>query len=516
MDENTLDDMPFDFFEEEDEDLKPSKPVYKVLVADDDTEVHAITNMALSNFEFEGFGLEVLHAYSGAETKTLMAANEDVAILILDVVMEDNNTGLDVVDYLRHTLNNTLTRIILRTGQPGEAPKESVIKTYEINDYLLKTELTVQKLYAALWTGLRSYRDLKKLAAHKHGLEKIIETSAKLFTHQSFGDFLNSILTEMSHFYINNPALIYLSEASEQNGFVSIEKHNSIVIVAATGKYAPYIGKTIDQVSGLDSIRDWMAVKGEAIEGIKVIDGGFLIRGGGLDQLNNYIFIEGDNRQYDFELINLFLKNYALALDNFILKNTLSTTQKEMILVLCEAIEINFLEPSNHVRRVSRMMFNFARHLGYAYCECEILRVASLLHDVGKLKISKDLLSKTGSLTEAEYEIMKNHTVLGHEMLSKSPTDILQIAGELALNHHERFDGLGYPYKKTGLLIPKSARMLAIVDVYDAMTNPKVYGEVKTRDQAVDYLLVEKQRHFDGDLVTVFLEHLEDILAHET
>jgi len=512
MSDINLDEMAFDFFEEEEEiELKPQ---YKILVADDDQEVHAITEMALSTFEFEGFGLNILHAYSGQETRELMAEHEDVAILILDVVMEDNNSGLDVVDYLRHKLKNTMTRIILRTGQPGEAPKESVIKTYEINDYLLKTELTIQKLYAALWTGLRSYRDLKKLEAHKVGLEKIIETSAKLFNHHTFGEFLNSILMEMSHFYKNSPGLMYVSAKKEMNqsGFVSIGQQSKVVIVAATGKYEPYIGQEIEQVEGLEGISEMMLDSKEGDENIQFIKDGFLIRGGGHEQLDNFIFIEGDNSCYDFDLINLFLKNYAMALDNFILKNTLSTTQKEMIFAITEAIEINFIEPSDHVRRLSQMMFNFAHRAGYAYAECEILKVASLLHDVGKMRLPQDLLLKAGSLTEEEYDQVKQHTILGHKMLSKSPSDVLQVAAELALNHHERYDGQGYPYKKSGMLIPKSARMMAILDVFDAMTHAKVYGQVKTVDQAKAYLIDQRGKHFDSGLVDIFIEHLDEII----
>lgn len=508
-----LDNMAFDFLEEDEEEI--IKPTFKLIIADDDKEVHIITEMALQNFEFENKGLSVIHAYSGKETLKVMTENPDTAILLLDVVMEDTKSGLDVVDYLRNTLNNKLTRIILRTGQPGEAPKESVIREYEINDYLLKTELTIQKLYAALLTALRSYRDLLALEKHKEGLEKIIETSANLFNHSSFNEFLTSILTEMSHFYKEKPDMLYLTkhESESQNGFVSIEKYKKTIIVAATGKYEPYVGKNIENVESLAFINEWVKDREQDDdESIQFIDDGFIIRGGSNTQLSNFIFIEGDNQQYDFNLINLFLKNYSLALDNYILNNTISSTQQEMIFALGEVIESHFEENSVHVRRLSEMMYNFATLNGFTYAECEILKIASTMHDAGKIGIPDEILKKPGRLTDEEFEIIKQHTEIGYKILSKSQLDILQIAAEIALNHHEKFDGSGYPYGKKGKLIPKSARMLAILDVFDALTHKRVYKDAIGVEEAVKYIYQNKGSHFDPELVDIFIDNLKQII----
>ncbi|MDR1162850.1 MAG: response regulator, partial [Candidatus Accumulibacter sp.] len=134
--------------------------LWKLMIVDDEPEVHTITRLALSGFAFEGRGLEFLSAYSGAEAKTLMAAHPDTAMVFLDVVMESEDAGLDVVRHIRDTLGNTMTRIILRTGQPGQAPERQVILEYDINDYKTKTELTAQKLFTSVVAGLRAYADL--------------------------------------------------------------------------------------------------------------------------------------------------------------------------------------------------------------------------------------------------------------------------------------------------------------------------------------------------------------------
>jgi response regulator RpfG family c-di-GMP phosphodiesterase len=508
-----FDEMDFDFLAEDEGDVV-ELPTYKLIIADDDKEVHMITEMALQSFEFEGRSLKIIHAYSGKETLKIMTENPDTAILLLDVVMEDTRSGLDVVDFLRNTLKNTMTRIILRTGQPGEAPKESVIREYEINDYLLKTELTIQKLYAALLTGLRSYRDLMQLETHKKGLEKIIETSANLFNHSTFNEFLTSILTEMSHFYKEQPSMIYLKHEQEnQNGFVSIEKYKKTIIVAATGKYERFIGNTVESVQELSFINEWLNEKVSDMENIQYVDDGFIIRGGGNNQLSNFIFIEGDNKQYDFNLINLFLKNYSLALDNYILSNTISSTQQEMIFALGRVIESHFEGESEHVRRLSEMMYKFAGRNGFSFAECEILKVASTMHDVGKMNIDDVILKKPSELNEEEFEEIKTHAEKGYRILSKSHSDVLQVAAEIALNHHEKFDGTGYPYGKKGKLIPKSARMLAILDVFDALTHNRVYKGAISVDEAVAYIDENKGKHFDPELVECFIKNLDDIMV---
>ena len=136
---------------------------WKVLIADDDIEVHNITKTVLQNFEYNGIGLEFISAFSGKETREVLDNSTDIAVILLDVVMETNDAGLQVVKYLRKDLLNKSIRIVLRTGQPGSAPERVVIEQYEIDDYKEKTELTAQKLYTTIRTSIRSYIQLVEL-----------------------------------------------------------------------------------------------------------------------------------------------------------------------------------------------------------------------------------------------------------------------------------------------------------------------------------------------------------------
>ncbi len=147
---------------------------WKVLVVDDEKEVHVVTRLALDDFSFAGRGLEFLNAYTGAEAKKIARENPDIALILLDVVMETDDAGLEVARYIRQELGNHFVRIILRTGQPGMAPERRVLKVYDINDYRAKTELTQDRMFSVVYTALSSYRDLIALARSRHQLAGVV------------------------------------------------------------------------------------------------------------------------------------------------------------------------------------------------------------------------------------------------------------------------------------------------------------------------------------------------------
>lgn len=153
-----------------------SEPLWKVIIVDDEPSVHQATKLALKNFTFEGKSLSFLSAYSAAEGMQLLQENHpDTAFILLDVVMETHDAGLQLVQYIREELNNRQVRIVLRTGHPGEAPEESVILNYDINDYKLKVELTRQRLLTTVITALRSYRDIVTIEQQRQELTQTLE-----------------------------------------------------------------------------------------------------------------------------------------------------------------------------------------------------------------------------------------------------------------------------------------------------------------------------------------------------
>jgi len=171
--QKSKDDIP-----EKDTDQK----AWKLMVIDDDEAVHQVTRMVLEDLVFENQGLSIIEGYSGKDARRLLREHPDTAVLLLDVVMESDNAGLEVVKYIREELDNNYIRIILRTGQPGDAPEKKVITEYDINDYKEKSDLTADKLHTAIIAALRAYKDLKtieNLALSKVNLEERVEERTK-------------------------------------------------------------------------------------------------------------------------------------------------------------------------------------------------------------------------------------------------------------------------------------------------------------------------------------------------
>lgn len=164
------------------------QPPWTILVVDDDPQIHAMTRVLLRDFSFEGRGFAILSAHSAAEAAAMVAAQPDIPVALLDVVMETSDAGLKLVRHIRDDLGNRRMRIILRTGQPGEAPERDVVLAYDVNDYKSKAELTAQKLFTALVGAVRAWRDIvtiaalnEQLAALNAGLEtKVAERTREL------------------------------------------------------------------------------------------------------------------------------------------------------------------------------------------------------------------------------------------------------------------------------------------------------------------------------------------------
>ena len=158
-----------------------NQDLWKVIIVDDEAEIHNVTRFALGDYRYQGKKLRFLDAYSGADAKKMIQDNPDTALMFLDVVMESQDAGLKVVEYIRNELQNHFLRIVMRTGQPGQAPEEEVIVKYDINDYKNKTELTDKKLFTTVTTSLRSYADIMEIESFRQTLEfKVFERTKEI------------------------------------------------------------------------------------------------------------------------------------------------------------------------------------------------------------------------------------------------------------------------------------------------------------------------------------------------
>ena len=216
-------------------------PRWKIAVIDDEPAVHDGTRFALSDYRLNGQGLEILSAYSAAEGRELMRRHPDVAVVLLDVIMESDTAGLGLVEFIRKELKNETVRIILRTGQPGQAPERRVIVDYDINDYKAKTELTADKLFTALTAALRSHQQLQRMVETRRGLEIIIEAASTLFDFKSMQRLAEGVLTQIASLLnVDCAGILVLREA--QNA------HETFSVLAGSGCYSRFIGSDVSQI----------------------------------------------------------------------------------------------------------------------------------------------------------------------------------------------------------------------------------------------------------------------------
>lgn len=229
MDDDILHLIP----DEADEAVPHARP-WTIAVIDDDPAVHDGTRYALGGYALDGRGLEILSAHSAAKARTLLSERRDIAVVLLDVVMETDDAGLHLVEYIRRDLGNETARIILRTGQPGQAPERRVIVDYDINDYRAKTELTADKLFTSLTAALRAYQHLKRLDDTRRGLEIIIDAAPTLLDHKSLQRLSEGVLTQVASLLNVACAGILVLRESDASA-------QRFSVLAGSGLYSDYV-----------------------------------------------------------------------------------------------------------------------------------------------------------------------------------------------------------------------------------------------------------------------------------
>ncbi len=184
---------------------------------------------------------------------------------------------------------------------------------------------------------------------------------------------------------------------------------------------------------------------------------------------------------------------------------------KDTIFRLARAGEFRDLETGNHIYRIARYSRLIAEKLGLNRQQCELIEVASPMHDLGKIGTPDHVLLKPGKLTDSEWQVMQQHTVIGHEILSGSDSKYMRTGAIIALHHHEKYDGSGYPDGLAGEDIPIEARIVAVADVFDALTTVRPYKTAWQFDDAIDYLGKNSGLHFDPECVRIFRSELGNV-----
>ncbi len=486
--------------------------VWRVLVVDDEEEIHTVTKLVLRNFEFEGRNLVLLHANSATEARDHLTNYKDIAVVLLDVVMESDQAGLDLVREIRGPMKNTDVRIVLRTGQPGQAPEESVIRTYDINDYKNKTELTSIKLKTLLYAALRSYRDICLLHAQRQGLELTLDALSAVSHLRSLDRFTSAVLQQLVSLISYHDQAMYFNVAS---AFAQGEGGPEYRLLASSG-----MGEVAGEVSERTLLAQLItpeadAMMRQALAAKRSITdehhfvGYFKTRAGSENLL--YLSNVAELTEFDHRLLHIYCKNVAFAFENLQMQEEVEDSQRELIYMLGEAVEMRSKETGNHVKRMALVAELLAQKYGLEATDIEIIRHASPLHDLGKMGIPDEILNKPAQHTPEEREIMRTHARIGFDMLNSSDKRMLKVGAIIAHEHHEHWDGNGYPRGLKGEQIHIAARIAALADVCDALGSKRVYKEAWQHEDIVNFIRERSGLQFDPDLVTLLLDNMDAV-----
>ncbi|ASA58100.1 DUF3369 domain-containing protein [Vibrio gazogenes] len=480
---------------------------WKVLLVDDDAQMHQITKLALSNFVFQKRPLKLISAYSGREAQEIFKQEDDIALALIDVVMETEHAGLDLVRFIRETCRNHIIRLVLRTGQAGQAPEEKVIQDYEIDDYKEKTELTTQKLRTLLYSMLRAYRDLCLIEEQKEGLSRVIEASAKVQNTRTLKTYATTVLKQLT-------SLIGL----EASAFYCIvyphdrQEGERALTLAATGKYVSFYKECSFNV-----LPDLVAQRcQEVLEKCASQNYGdaYVFHTRDEREVTNllYVNLNGELSDLDKQLLEIYMQNICMTFDNINLFVDLQETSVELVYNLSNAVEARSKETGAHVQRVSLYSERLAQLYGLNETEVKMIKHAAPLHDVGKVAVPDRILHKSGKLDHEEWTIMQKHVEYGVEILSKSARPLMVMAKNIAEYHHERWDGTGYPCGLAGEDIPICGRITALADVFDALGAKRCYKESWADDQIKEEILAQRGKQFDPQLVDLFMAHWDEFI----
>jgi signal transduction histidine kinase len=398
---------------------------WKIAVIDDDPAVHDGTRFALSDYSLNGQSLEILSAYSAAEGRKLMAEHGDIAAVLLDVIMETDVAGLELVEFIRNEVKNETVRIILRTGQPGQAPERRVIVQYDINDYKAKTELTADKLFTSLTAALRSYQQLERMVQTRRGLEIIIDAASTLYDFKSMQRLAEGVLTQLASLLnVDCAGILVLRD----NGGVDPE----LSVLAGSGCYSRFIGTTTSKALDPD-LREMVEAafqrrKNEFADHRSVI----YLRTGSGREVVVLLQAERELSETDRSLVEIFSSRLSIAFDNVILYQQLQDANTQLEDRVAQRTRA--LMQAN--RRLSAQWLRLQRANGF---KNEIL--GTVAHDLknplgvilGRTEMLKELIStgasESGVVAQVDHirDATKRLTTMVDHLISDAMADAFDI-----------------------------------------------------------------------------------------
>jgi response regulator RpfG family c-di-GMP phosphodiesterase len=440
---------------------------FQILIVDDSKTIHKEIKEILKSLTLENIPVEFDDAYSFSDFRRIYQPGV-YALVLTDLVMETEDAGIKVINYIRHEVADSKTRIALMTANPEKVPQDILIRDYDVNAYIEKKAMNEFSLKINVFSLLRTYKDIIAFEKAITSIDHIIHNSSRMD--------LNDILIE-AFFQIRS--------------FLTLKMPNNDLeceIYVDNKKIFPpkVVSNTISPIH-LRYIFE------EEIVGKYV----------------KMVIVSSKNlSNVDKDYIRTLLLNIKHS-SNYL---ELLEVENELVYRLANLIETRSEETGNHVKRVSEVSYLLALDYGFSEKEASIIKSAAGLHDVGKVGIPDHILNKPGKLSNEEYSIMKEHALIGFELLKSSKLKVFEIGAVVSLQHHERWDGEGYPYGLEKEESTPEARIVQVADVFEALTHNRCYRPAWPVEKAIEYMLEMSGKQFDPGIIEIFKKRLNDIL----
>jgi signal transduction histidine kinase/CheY-like chemotaxis protein len=297
-----------------DEKLKEQRLSWKIIIVDDEPEIHTLTRLALNNFEFARRPLQLFEALSAQEAKQILVTETNIAVALIDIVMESEDSGLKLINFIRKELNNRLTRLIVRTGQQEAALAQEIIEHYDIDDYKDKTELTIHKLYTTIRSALKSYHDLSILDANRKALKKILDVAPELYHPQSIHQFFSGVLEQIIG--LCNLGEHSLISTVSHGLLITTMGNQNFTIQSRAGRFAQSVNPANSEAQTISKIcLDYLYGNNSPS---LLPSNAVLIPLEGHNQLIGFVYLENAQHlsQEDYALIHIMTNQCVAALEN--------------------------------------------------------------------------------------------------------------------------------------------------------------------------------------------------------
>lgn len=449
-------------------------PEKTILIVDDvDTNIHVLMELLDEKYD-------ILASLDGEEALE-MIEDEKIDLILLDIMMPKID-GYEVCKRLKSNEKTKDIPIIFITAKTDE---DSIEKAYDVGgvDYITKP-FKAREVLSRIQTHLT-------LAEQKFNLEQNLEENITLLNQYKQVVDESSLVSKVNKegiiTYVNN-AFVELSGYTKDE---LIGQNHNIV------RHKEAAESTYNDM--WETIKNKKVWQGE-VKNLKKDDSSYIVQ----TTVMPIVDAKGEIKEY------ISVRHDITATHN--LKKEIINTQKEVVFTMGAIGETRSKETGNHVKRVAEYSRILAKYAGLDNDKIELIADASPMHDIGKVAIPDNILHKPGKLTKDEFVIMKEHASIGYKMLNHSKRPLLKTAAKIALEHHERWDGNGYPNHLKGEEISIEGRITSVADVFDALGSDRIYKKAWEDEKIFNYFKEERGKQFDPNLIDIFFNHLDEFL----